>query len=138
MSDPLRPVSAAEPAPPVKKILLADDEPAIRQLVAATLADETRFEILHAADGREALAVARAEHPVILLLDVNMPGVDGYRVCHELKADPATAGIVILMLTANSQPEDQERGIAAGADGYFRKPFSPLALLERVESILEE
>ncbi len=138
MSEPFRPVSAAGAARPVKKILLADDEPAMRSLVAATLADETRFEILHAANGPEALAIARAEHPVILLLDVNMPGLDGYQVCRELKAYPATADIVIFMLTAHAQPEDQQRGLAAGADGYFRKPFSPLALLERVESILEE
>jgi len=122
----------------VKKILLADDEPALRRLVAVTLADESRFQILHAANGQEALDVARAEHPIVLLLDVNMPGIDGYEVCRALKADPATADIVILILTANAEPEDQERGFAAGADGYFKKPFSPLALLERVESVLED
>jgi CheY-like chemotaxis protein len=122
----------------VKKILLADDEPALRRLVAATLADEARFEILHAANGQEALDIARAEQPTVLLLDVNMPGLDGYQVCRELKSDPATAGIVIFMLTANAEPQDQERGFAAGADGYFKKPFSPLALLERVEAVLED
>jgi CheY-like chemotaxis protein len=121
----------------VKKILLADDEPALRRLVSATLADETRFRILQAADGAEALALARLEHPTIVLLDVNMPGLDGYAVCRALKADPATCDIVVFMLTANRQPEDEERGLAAGADGYFTKPFSPLALLERVEEVLE-
>jgi CheY-like chemotaxis protein len=121
----------------VKKILLADDEPALRRLVAATLTDETRFEILHAADGREALEIARAERPAVLLLDVNMPGLNGYEVCRALKADPQTAEIVVFMLTANSSPEDQEEGLAAGADAYFRKPFSPLALLEQIEAVLD-
>jgi CheY-like chemotaxis protein len=122
----------------VKKILLADDEPAMRRLVEATLADDARYEILHAADGHEALELARAQRPSMMLLDVNMPGIDGYEVCRSLKSDPATAGIVVFMLTANAQPEDQERGLAAGADGYFKKPFSPLALLEQVESVLDE
>ena len=79
----------------MKKILLADDEPALRRLVAATLADETRFESLHAADRHEALEVARAERPAGLLLDVNMPGLNGHEVCRALKADPQTAAIVV-------------------------------------------
>jgi CheY-like chemotaxis protein len=73
----------------------------------------------------------------VLLLDVNMPGLNGYEVCRTLKADPATAAIVVFMLTANARPEDQEAGLAAGADAYFRKPFSPLALLEQIEAAIE-
>jgi CheY-like chemotaxis protein len=120
----------------VKKILLADDEPAVRRLVTATLADETRYQILEAGDGAEALTLARAEHPALLLLDINMPELDGYEVCRALKSDPTTEGIVIVMLTAMAQPADRERGLAAGADGFFTKPFSPLALLEKVEEVL--
>jgi CheY-like chemotaxis protein len=122
----------------VKKILLADDEPAVRRLVTATLADETRYQILEAGDGAEALALARAEQPALLLLDVNMPELDGYEVCKALKADPATRGIVVVMLTAMAQPADRERGLAVGADSFFTKPFSPLALLEKVEEVLGE
>lgn len=120
----------------MKKILLADDEPAVRRLVTATLADESRYQILEAGDGVEALNIARAERPALLLLDVNMPELDGFEVCRALKADPATRDIVVVMLTALAQPTDRERGIAAGADGFFTKPFSPLALLEKVEEVL--
>jgi CheY-like chemotaxis protein len=120
----------------VKKILLADDEPAVRRLVTATLADESRYQILEAGDGVEALNIARAERPALLLLDVNMPELDGFEVCRALKADPATRDIVVVMLTALAQPTDRERGLAAGADGFFTKPFSPLALLEKVEEVL--
>lgn len=120
----------------MKKILLADDEPAVRRLVTATLADESRYQILEAGDGVEALNIARAERPALLLLDVNMPELDGFEVCRALKADPATRDIVVVMLTALAQPTDRERGLAAGADGFFTKPFSPLALLEKVEEVL--
>ena len=120
----------------MKKILLADDEAAVRRLVTATLADETRYQILEAGDGVEALSMARAEHPALLLLDVNMPEMDGFEVCKALKSDPATRSIVVVMLTAMAQPADRERGLSAGADGFFTKPFSPLALLEKVEEVL--
>jgi len=120
----------------VKKILLADDEPAVRRLVTATLADESRYQILEASDGAEALRLARAERPAIILLDVNMPELDGIEVCRALKSDPSTAGIVIEMLTAMAQTADRERGMAVGADSFFTKPFSPLALLEKVEEVL--
>ena len=120
----------------MKKILLADDEPAVRRLVMATLADESRYQILEAGDGAQALALARAERPALVLLDVNMPEMDGFEVCRALKSDAATRTIVVVMLTAMAQPADRERGLAAGADGFFTKPFSPLALLEKVEEVL--
>src|SRR5581483_8553073 len=123
-------------SPRLKKILLADDEPAVRRLVTATLADESRYQILEASDGAEALRLARAERPAMMLLDVNMPEVDGFEVCRALKADPETQGIVVVMLTAMAQVSDRERGVAVGADGFFTKPFSPLALLEKVEEVL--
>ncbi|HLH23721.1 MAG TPA: response regulator [Chloroflexota bacterium] len=120
----------------MKKILLADDEPAVRRLVTATLADETRYQILEASDGAEALRLARAERPAMMLLDVNMPEIDGFEVCRVLKSDPETHEIVVVMLTAMAQTADRERGAAVGADGFFTKPFSPLALLEKVEEVL--
>ncbi len=122
----------------MKKILLADDEPAVRRLVTATLADESRYLILEAGDGAEALALARSERPALLLLDANMPQPDGFEVCRALKADPDTQDIVVVMLTALAQTADRERGMAAGADGFFTKPFSPLALLEKVEEVLDD
>jgi signal transduction histidine kinase/ActR/RegA family two-component response regulator len=114
------------------KLLIADDEPAVRALVHVTLEGDD-YEILEAADGLEALEVARGESPRLVLLDIMMPRLDGLEVCRQLKSDPQTSDIVVVMLTAQAQDRDQ--GLAAGADDYFTKPFSPLALLNMVERV---
>jgi CheY-like chemotaxis protein len=114
--------------------MIADDEDGIRSLVRMTLESDA-YEILEAADGAEALELARTHHPDLLLLDVMMPGVTGLEVCRTLKSDPDTAGITIVMLTARAQDSDREAGRAAGAESYFTKPFSPVALLRKVDEI---
>lgn len=119
-----------------KRVLLADDDPSLRRLVGTTLGSED-FELLHAADGDEALEVARREHPGVVLLDVNMPRRNGFEVCRLLKADPATADIRIVMLTARGNDADRQLGREAGADEYFVKPFSPVKLLDTVYALLE-
>ena len=119
----------------MKTILVADDDPTIRLLVNATLRRNT-YRLMEAADGEQTLEVARKEHPDLILLDIGMPGVDGFEVCRQLKADPDTGAIHILMLTARVQEAERERGEAVGADGYFTKPFSPLALLETISDVL--
>lgn len=122
-----------------KKILIADDEEPLRLLVRATLEDESgerRYEIIEAADGHETLEVARRERPELILLDIQMPGLSGLEVCKMLKEDPATSDLMIVMLTAKGQPSDRERGLAAGANGYFAKPFSPLELLQLVDRVM--
>jgi CheY-like chemotaxis protein len=121
----------------MKKILIVDDQMPMRELVAATLSIGD-FTILQAASGDEALAVARAELPNLILLDVMMPNssLDGFEVCRELKSDPATRNISIVMLTARGQKTDIEKGTRAGADDYFTKPFSPLQLMSKVEDLL--
>jgi DNA-binding response OmpR family regulator len=121
----------------VRKLLIADDEPGIRRLVRMTLENE-RYEILEAADGDEALAVARDQRPDLMLLDVMMPRRSGLEVCRMLKGDPATAGISIIMLSARAQESDLKEGEDAGSDGYFMKPFSPIALMRKVDDILTE
>jgi two-component system, OmpR family, phosphate regulon response regulator PhoB len=118
------------------KLLIADDEPAVRALVHATLEGDG-YVILEAADGAEALELSRCEQPSLVLLDIMMPRLDGLEVCRQLKADPSTSGIVVVMLTAQAQERDRDRGLAAGANDYFTKPFSPLALLRMVESLRE-
>jgi len=118
----------------VRKLLIADDEDGIRSLVRMTLESDA-YEILEAADGSEALELARTHHPDLLLLDVMMPGMTGLEVCRALKSDPETAGITIVMLTARAQEADREAGQAAGAESYFTKPFSPVALLRKVDEI---
>ena len=122
-----------------KKILIADDEQPLRLLVRATLEDESgeeRYEIVEAADGNEALEVARRERPELILLDIQMPGLSGLEVCRMLKDDPATSDLMVVMLTAKGQQSDRERGFAAGADDYFAKPFSPLDLLQLVDRVM--
>jgi DNA-binding response OmpR family regulator len=118
-----------------KRVLLADDDPALRRLIRATLG-ESDFELLQAADGEDALQVALSEHPLLVLLDVNMPRLDGFEVCRRLKGDPATADIKVVMLTARGSEIDRLEARAAGADEYFSKPFSPIQLLNKVYALL--
>jgi CheY-like chemotaxis protein len=120
-----------------KTVLVADDEQMLRRLVRATLRDRP-LRILEAATGAETLALARHEHPDLVLLDVGLPGMDGYAVCRALKADPGTAGIKVVMLTARAQRHDLEQGAAVGADAYVTKPFSPQRLLSEVDEYLRD
>ena len=118
-------------------ILVADDEPPILELIRFTLEDD-RVRVVEARDGLEALRLAQAVRPELCFLDVRMPELDGLAVCRLLRQDPALAGSRIVMLTAASQEADRVRGLAAGADGYLTKPFSPLALFSLVRSLLPE
>jgi two-component system, OmpR family, phosphate regulon response regulator PhoB len=118
-------------------ILVVDDEPPILELVRYTLEDE-QIRVLEAADGLQALEAALAARPDLILLDVQMPGLDGLEVCRRLRADASLAGTRIVMLTAAGQDADRARGLAAGADEYLTKPFSPLALFTLVRSLLPE
>jgi DNA-binding response OmpR family regulator len=117
------------------KLLIVDDEAGIRSLVRMTL-DSEDYEILEAREGKEALALALAEHPDLVLLDVMLPDRSGIEVCRELKSNPETSGATVVMLTAKAQLSDLGDAEAAGADGYFTKPFSPIALLQKVENVL--
>lgn len=121
----------------MKKILIVDDQPAVRELVSVTL-EIGPYKILTAENGDQALALARAEMPDLILLDVQMPGgsLDGLDVCRTLKKDGRTKQIYIVMLTAKGQDWDKQAGREAGADDYFVKPFSPLELMNKVEAVL--
>ena len=119
-----------------KKVLLAGDEEDILMLVSATLGGDERYDLILARDGEEALNSARQDMPDLIFLDVMMPKMDGFEVCGKLKSDPTTSGIKIVMLTAMAQEMDKEKADAAGADYYFTKPFSPTALMNKVEELL--
>ena len=119
----------------MRKLLIADDEEGVRALVRMTLESDA-YEILEARDSEETLRVAKEDRPELIVLDVMMPGESGFEVCRRLKADPATADITIIMLTAQAQEVDREEGVQAGADDYFTKPFSPVGLLYKVEEVL--
>ncbi len=121
----------------MKKILVVDDQPAVRELVSVTL-EIGPYQILSAANGDEALEIARDATPDLILLDIQMPGgsLDGLDVCRVLKGDPQTRDMFIIMLTAKGQDWDKQAGYEAGADDYFVKPFSPLELMHKVEAVL--
>jgi two-component system phosphate regulon response regulator PhoB len=121
---------------PKRRVLLADDDPRLRRLIGTTLGTKD-FELLHAVDGEEALRIARQEHAELVLLDVNMPKLDGFEVCRQLKNEPETSGIKVVILTARGADADRAQAREAGADDYFIKPFSPVQLLNKVYALLE-
>jgi CheY-like chemotaxis protein len=116
-------------------LLVVDDDPFIRRLVTTTLHDVTSFALIEAGDGEEAVAMARRTRPAIVLLDIDMPGLDGIEVCRALRADPRTRGATIVVLTAARARDLADRVRAAGADEMLAKPFSPLALLQLIDRL---
>jgi two-component system alkaline phosphatase synthesis response regulator PhoP len=113
-----------------------DDESSIR-LVCRLNLDSDGFQTLEAADGETALTLARSEQPDLILLDVMLPGIDGWSVAEELGAAPETRDIPILFLSARSDPSDEARSHRVGALGYVSKPFDPEELIARVRDVLE-
>ena len=118
-----------------RTVLVADDDEDILQLVSFRL-ERAGYKVVTAADGQQALAAAREHKPDLAVLDVMMPGLNGYEVTRQLRADAATATIPVILLTARVQEADVSRGFEAGADDYLRKPFSPQELRSRVQAIL--
>ena len=119
-----------------KKILIVDDQAEVRELVEVTLMVED-FRIFKAASGEEAVKIAKKEKPDLIIMDIMMPGgMDGLAATRIIKHDPDTSSVKIIILTAKAQKNDIERGLEAGADEYFIKPFSPLDLIRKVEEVL--
>jgi DNA-binding response OmpR family regulator len=117
------------------RILVVEDHPTMRDAMRLVLEGEG-FAIDEASDGDMALEMVRADPPDLVFLDLNIPGVSGTDVLRALKSDPATAAVSVIIVTATGE-EGRERVIRLGADEYFTKPFSPLALLGTVERVLE-
>jgi DNA-binding response OmpR family regulator len=113
-------------------ILVVDDEPKIVRLARDYL-ERDGFRVISASDGRSALAAARREHPDLVVLDLMLPGMDGWEVCRALRRESA---VPIIMLTARAEESDQVVGLELGADDYVTKPFSPRALVARVRALL--
>jgi two-component system cell cycle response regulator len=116
------------------RILVVDDVPANLRLLEAKLGAEY-YDVITASRGEEALLKAWREQPDIILLDVMMPGMDGFETCRRLKADPETRHIPVVMVTALDQREDRLRGLAEGAEDFLSKPFDDVQLLSRVRSL---
>jgi DNA-binding response OmpR family regulator len=117
------------------RVLVIDDEAPIRLLCRVNLEAEG-MQVLEAADGPSGLEKARAESPDVILLDVMMPGLDGWRVAEELLDDPRTASIPIVFLTARAELRDRARGIDLGGIDYVTKPFNPVELAPLVRNLL--
>ena len=116
-------------------ILIADDEPSLRLLVAATVASEA-YAVVEAADGDEAWAVIKQQRPQVALLDVQMPGRTGLDLTRAIRGAPDLTAMKVVLLSSKGQQADIQAGMAAGADRYLTKPFSPLELLAAVEQEL--
>jgi two-component system chemotaxis response regulator CheY len=118
-----------------RSVLIVDDDPFIRKLISTTLEDVTEFELHEAADGVEALAVAKRERPTLVFLDVDMPEMNGIETCRHLREHPDTRGTTIVMLTAAHGDSVERSAEDAGADLFLTKPFSPLDLLRLVDRL---
>ena len=120
----------------MKKILIVDDDAGIRELVDVTLRSDD-YHIFQAENGEQAIELARAEKPDLIIMDITMPGgIDGLEATRILKNDLETKNCQIIMLTGSSKETEREKSLEAGADDYFTKPFSPLALIKKVEEMV--
>ena len=118
-----------------KKILVVDDEPDIVSMVKMRL-EASGYEVITASDGETAYSRARSDAPDLIILDLMLPGMDGYQVCRLLKFDENYRRIPIIMLTAKSQIEDKEWGQKVGADYYLTKPFEAKELLDKINDLI--
>jgi len=112
------------------KVLIADDEAGIRLMVVRMLGED--YTVLEAADGEEAVELARLHKPSLVLMDILMPGKDGYSACHEIKTDPETKSVPVVMVSAIGHKLNAKLSAEVGADGYITKPFSVEKLLEAI------
>ena len=120
-----------------KKILVIDDEQDLVELIKMRL-ETSGFEVVVAYDGQEGLTKAKKESPDLIILDLMMPKIDGYKVCRMLKFDEKYKKIPIILFTARAQESDKKTGQEVGADAYITKPFEPQVLLEKIKELLEE
>src|SRR4030042_1748400 len=118
-----------------KKILVIEDDPATSRLVDYSLRHEG-YQVIAASNGLEGLRKARSESPDMVILDVMLPGMDGFEICHRLRSEPATAQLPILMFSAKAQEIDKDTGIKVGADDSLTKPSPPAEIVSRVEKLL--
>jgi PleD family two-component response regulator len=131
-TSPSKPAETSRPP----RVLIADDNPQGVELLEAYLS-ETDYEVQTAADGEETLRKVAQWQPDLILLDIMMPKISGFEVCKRLRANPATASIAVLMVTALDQPSDIDRAVEAGTTDFLTKPINKTELLLRVRSALK-
>lgn len=118
-----------------KKILVVEDEAELTEAIQIRL-EQAGYEVLIAYDGQQALEKARGENPDLVVLDLMLPKIDGYKVCRMLKFDEKYKKIPIVMLTARAQEKDENLGYEVGADAFITKPFKYQALLSKIRELL--
>lgn len=133
--EPVHASSVAKGSLAAKRILVVDDQPDIRLMCRVNLALEG-YEVIEAGDGEAGIDAVRRERPDLVLLDVMMPGVDGWQMLDEIKSDPRLNTIPVILLTARVQREDEIRGWSSGAAEYLSKPFNPSSLSDVVRRVL--
>ena len=119
-----------------KRILLVDDHQTVFRLLEA-IVRINGYELIYAESGQKGIVMARQELPDLVLLDVMMPDIDGFKVCQYLKENPETKDIPVMFLTARGAEGDLETGRKAGADGFMTKPFQTLEVLKQIEKLLD-
>ena len=117
------------------KILLVEDNEMNRDMLARRL-EKRGFRMVIAVDGAGGVALARSEHPDLILMDMSLPVIDGWEATRQLRADPATAAVPIIALTAHAMAEDREKAIAAGCNEYETKPVDLSSLLVKIDALL--
>lgn len=118
-----------------KRILIVDDEEVIREL-AKDLLENKGYQVLTAPDGRKGVEIAKSQKPDLIIMDVNMPRLNGFQALHEIKKDKKTMSIPVFMLTTRNSEDDMRQGMEEYADKYLPKPFTPQKLLQEIEETL--
>jgi len=131
------PMTTGAPVRRSHRALVVDDDPDLRRIVRTTLErSDLGLTVITAQDADEALALAQLERPDVVILDLSMPGIDGFEMCRRLRKDPQTQAVPILILTGMGTPESAARGRAAGADDYVVKPFQRADFVERIRGMI--
>jgi two-component system alkaline phosphatase synthesis response regulator PhoP len=133
--EPLPATRPVEPRTTTRRVLLVDDDPALRLLYRFNL-EASGVDVVEAPDGESALQLLESELPDVVLLDVMMPGLDGWAVAERLAGDPRTASLPVIFITARAEDEARARGLELGAAAYLVKPFNPALLAERIDRAL--
>ena len=123
--------------PIAKKVLFVDDEPGYSRAMTYTLEKEG-YEVVSASNGLQALMKAQKENPDLIILDVMLPGMDGFEACSRLRNDPQTSPIPIIMLSAKGQDADKSTGLRVGALDYLTKPVENTTLMEKIQVFLQQ
>lgn len=118
-----------------KKILIVEDDPSFSRAINHIIMKEG-YDVITASNGMTGLRMAQEEKPDLLVLDVMLPGLDGFEICHRLRQDPATAKLPIIMLSAKGQEIDKTTGLNVGANEYLTKPVDRALLLEKITALL--